>query len=210
MDIDPETTPIFNNFGGDDGKIAVLARFIENVLIPLKSDPSLLQSYSSLPEDFAEESGRSFSDYVNTFLKYTVSTRNSPPLSDDLMNPTNKIYSRFVNMRDGGAGENRKVITFKNDVVLTIRPIDIEVINNLILLMYHLLIRINNDIFSLTSGHSSEQLILDRIVIISFLEINTLNPKLFVRESMDKFFHKIKINSRYYNMLHVEISESNT
>ncbi len=207
---DPETSPIFTYFGGDDGKIAVLARFIENVLIPLVSDPGMIPFYSSLTEEYAEESGRPFSDYVNTFLQYTLKPNKSTPSLDDLMNPTNKIYSRFVNMRDGDAGGNRKFITFKNDVVLKISAREIEIINNLILLMYHLLVRINNNIFRLTSGRNSDdELMLAQTIMFSVLEISTLNPKLFARESMDKFFHKIKINSRYYNMLHVEISESN-
>ncbi len=210
----PETSPIFNHFGGDNGKIAVLARFIENVLIPLISDPGMAPIYHSLEDIYLEESERSFKDYVDTFIKFTVSTKtkDAKPSYDELMMLENKRYSRFVNITDGdeSKGEPRKIVTFKNEEVLTISPSDIEIFNNLNLLMYHLLMRLNSNIFKLNVTTENEELSTNEAILLSILtDITRLNIKLFIDgESIDKFFKKINISSNEYNVVHIDITNS--
>ena len=209
---DPETSPIFNHFGGDNGKIAVFARFIENILIPILSYPGLVPMYTSLEDIYIDESGRPLSDYVNTFLRYTVSTKTKgvKPTTYELMESNNKRYSRFVNIRDGdeSKGEPRKIITFKNDEVFSISPADIEIINNLTLLMYHFLIRIHGNVFKLPYQlQDNEELSVAEAIMFSILaDISKLNRELFTEgDSLDKFFKKIEISSQYYNVIHIDI-----
>jgi hypothetical protein len=114
-----KTSPIFKNFGGDNGKIAVLARFIELVLIELLGFFLFEKPF----EDAYDESNLSFNDYIETFFRLTTIIKPGQKLTfDKIIDHNKKIYSKFVNFISDELSPGKKKISFKNDEVFIIEP----------------------------------------------------------------------------------------
>jgi hypothetical protein len=65
-----ETTPYFKNIGGNNGKIAILARFIEHIIIKYIYNEKTCNEYLSIQNTFCTDpnTGISFVDFVEYFI----------------------------------------------------------------------------------------------------------------------------------------------
>ncbi len=202
-----KTSPLFKHFGGNNGKIAVLARFIEHILIPLlmelENDEFKTLNINELLNILVDETLRPLKNYLDTFIQNVMLSGKDYKSYQEA-----KIYSPFLNINYDGAGVLPK-ITYNNVNIFSIKSSDVEKINLLNLLIYHLLLRLRLNFLVLNIptkdlGDFKDKRIKISVLFSRLFSIDNLNARLFVDGmTLDEYFEMIDISSKYYNLIYV-------